>query len=87
MTTSLLSSDQLRQQIHVRLAQGRLPIAGGVYKTHRGTGRPCVVCRRAVGAAEPQCEVDGVGVVLIAHETCYMLWREESMSSLAPTRP
>ena len=87
MTTSLLSSDQLRQQIHVRLAQGRLPSAGGIYKTHRGTGRPCIVCRRAVGAAEQQCEVDGVGVVLVAHEACYVLWREESVSSLAPRRP
>ena len=87
MTTSLLSSDQLRQQIHVRLAQGRLPIAGGVYKTDRGTGRPCIVCRRAVGAAEAQCEIDGVGVVMIAHETCYMLWREETVSSLGPKRP
>ena len=87
MTTSLLSPDQLRQQIHVRLTQGRLPIAGGVYKTHRGTGRPCIVCRCAVEAAETQCEIDGVGVVMIAHETCYMLWREESVSSRGPRRP
>lgn len=87
MTTSLLSSDQLRQQLRVRLTQERLPIAGGIYKTHRGTGRPCIVCRRSVGAAEPQYEVDGVGEVLIAHETCYALWREESVSSLAPRRP
>jgi hypothetical protein len=45
------------------------------------------VCRRAVGAAEQQCEVDGVGVVLIAHEACYMLWREESVSAMGPRRP
>jgi hypothetical protein len=83
----LLSVEQLRQQLHVRLAQGSLPIADGVYKTHRGTGRPCVVCRRAVEAAEAQCEVGGVGAVLTAHEVCYMLWREESLSSLAPRRP
>ena len=83
MTTSLLSVEQLRQQVRVRLAQGRLPIAGGVYRTHRGTGRPCVVCRRAVAAAEAQCEVDGVG----AHEACYMLWREESVLFLTPRRP
>ena len=87
MTTSLLSVEQLRQQVRVRLAQGRLPTVGGVYKTHRGTGRPCVVCRRAVEAAEAQCEVDGVGVVLIAHEACYTLWREESVLFLTPRRP
>ena len=84
---ALLSVEQLRQQLRVRLAQGSLPIVGGVYKTHRGTGRPCIVCRRAVDAAEAQCEVDGVGVVMIAHEACYMLWREESVSSLAPSKP
>jgi hypothetical protein len=87
MTTSLLSSDQLRQQLRVRLDQDRLPVAGGVYKTHRGTGRPCIVCRRAIETAEAQYEVTGAGVVLIAHETCYMLWREQSVSALSPRRP
>ena len=87
MSTSLLSGEQLRQQIRVRLAQERLPIASGVYKTLRGTGRPCIVCRRAVEGAEAQCEIDGVGVVMVSHEACYMLWREESVSSLGPRRP
>ncbi len=87
MTTALLSSDQLRQQLHVRLTQGRLPIAGGVYKTHRGTGRPCLVCRPEIGPTETEYEVGGAGVVMIAHEACYMLWREESLSSLGPRRP
>ncbi len=86
MSSSLLSVEQLRQQVHVRLSQGTLPIAYGVYKTHRGTGRPCIVCRRAVEATEAQYEVDGVGVVMIAHEPCYTLWREESLSSLGPRR-
>jgi hypothetical protein len=36
------------------------------------------VCRRAIEAAEVERELDGVGVVLIAHEACYVLWREES---------
>ena len=86
-TTSLLSSDQLRQQVRVRLAQHRLPIASGIYKTHRGTGRPCIVCRRAIEPAQAQYEAGGMGVILIAHETCYMLWREESVSSMGPRRP
>ena len=76
---TLLSTEQLRQQIRVRLAQGRLPAVAGVYKSHRGTGRPCMVCRRAIGAPEVECETDGAGVVLIAHEACYVLWREESV--------
>jgi hypothetical protein len=79
MTMSLLSAEQLRQQIRVRLAQERLPaIVVGIYKTHRGTGRPCLVCLREIGPTQMEYEVDGVGVVLIAHEACYALWREES---------
>ena len=79
MTASLLSEEQLRQQIRVRLAQGRLPVANGVYKLHRGTGRPCMVCRRAIEPPDSECQFGGAGVVLIAHEACYKLWREESV--------
>ena len=80
-TTSLLSAEQLRQQIRVRLAQGRLPILAGVYKTHQGTGRPCLVCRREIGRAQREHQVGGANVVLlIAHEACYALWWEESVS-------
>jgi hypothetical protein len=78
---SLLSPDQLRQQIRVRLAHSRLAIVGGVYKRHRGAGQPCIVCRRAVELADVQCDVTESGrAVLMAHEACYMLWREESVS-------
>ena len=77
MTTSSLPEAQLRQQIRVRLAQGRLSSASGGYKTRRGTGQPCLVCRRDIGRAEVECEVDRAGVV--AHEACYLLWREESV--------
>ena len=87
MTTSLLSPEQLSQQIRVRLAQERLPGADGVYKTHRGTGRPCIICRRAIEATDVACEVARAGIVLTAHEACYTLWREQSMSCLAPRRP
>jgi hypothetical protein len=81
MTTSLLSTDQLRQQIRVRLVQGRLPTAGGVYKRRRGMGRVCVVCRRAIDRTDMECETAESGrVVLTAHEVCYVLWREESLS-------
>ena len=87
MTTSSLSEDQLRQQIRVRLAQRRLSVINGVSKSHRGTGRPCIVCRRAIEPAEVERELDGAGVVLIAHEACYILWREESVSRRAEERP
>lgn len=80
MTTSSLPEEQLRQQIRVRLAHGRLSVASGIYKTHVGTGRPCIVCRRDIGRAEVECQIDGAGVVLVAHEVCYVLWREESVA-------
>ncbi len=74
------SVDELRQQIRARLSESRLPSIDGVSKSHRGTGRPCIVCRRAIGPTEVERELDGVVVVLIAHEACYVVWREESVS-------
>jgi hypothetical protein len=88
MTTSLLTAEQLKQQIRLRLADGRLPtIRAGIYKTHRGTGRHCLVCRHEIGPNEVEYDIDGAGVVLIAHELCYTLWREESMSHRQENRP
>lgn len=79
MAKSLLSEDQLRQQIRIRLTDGRLPPTTlGIYKVHRGTGRPCLVCLRLITPNQDQYEIQGAGVVLIAHEACYVLWREES---------
>jgi len=72
------SVDELRQQVRARLSEGRLPSIDGVSKSHRGTGRPCIVCRRAIGSTDVERELDGVGIVLIAHEACYKLWHEES---------
>jgi len=90
MTTSSLSEEQLRQQIRVRLAQGRLlRLVSGAYKTHKGTGRPCIVCRREIAPSELEHEADGPGIVLIAHAACYGFWREESViqsvAHLVPT--
>ena len=94
MTKSLLSAEQLRQQIRVRLREYRLPaITGSVYKTHQGTGRPCMVCRREIERTQTEYEVEGAGVVLIAHELCHTLWSKESVShrrsacSRSRTRP
>lgn len=74
-----LSDDELREQVRARLAEGRLPAVERVSQSHRGTGRPCIVCRRAVEPIEVEREVTGCsGVVLTAHEACYEPWREES---------
>ena len=73
------SDDELRGQVRARLAEGRLPTVHGVSQSHRGIGRRCIVCRRAVEPTEVEREVTGCsGVVLTAHEACYKPWREES---------
>ena len=73
------SDDELRGQVRARLAEGRLPPIDGVSRSHRGTGRPCIVCRRTIEPIEVEREVTGCsGVVLTAHEVCYKPWRDES---------
>ena len=73
---------ELRRQIRTRLSEARLPAVDGVWKPHPGTGRPCIVCRRPIEPIQVERQVDGVGIVLIAHEACYTLWREESVARL-----
>jgi len=88
VTKSLLSEDQLRRQIRIRLADGRLqPTTVGVYKVYRGSGRHCVVCLHEIAPNQDQYEVRGIGGVLLAHKACYVLWHEESVSAMAPKRP
>jgi hypothetical protein len=77
------ADDDLRRQVRARLAENRLPSLDGVSKSHRGTGRPCIVCRRAIEPTEVERELHGVDLVLIAHEACYVLWREESVARRA----
>ena len=73
------SDDELREQVRARLAEGRLSAVNGVSQSHRGTGLPCIVCRRAIEPTEVEREVTGCsGVILTAHEACYRPWREES---------
>src|SRR4029434_6526956 len=76
---SSLTEDQLRQQIRVRLSKGLLPLLGGPSKSQRGTGRSCVVCRRGIEPAEIECELNAPGIGVVAHDTCYELWRIESV--------
>ena len=83
MTTSS-PDDDLRREVRARLSDDRLPMLDGPSKSHRGTGRPCIVCRRPIEPAEVEREVDSIGVVLIAHEACYKIWREESKARVDP---
>ena len=71
--------EDLRGLVRARLAEGRLPAVHGMSRSQRGSGRPCIVCRRAVEPIEVERELTGVsGAVLTAHEACYKPWREES---------
>jgi hypothetical protein len=54
-------------------------------KSHRGIGRPYIVCREAIAATDVEREV-GVRIVMRAHEACYQLWREESKRDASPRR-
>jgi hypothetical protein len=84
----LIGETELKRQIHARLSEGRLgSIADSVSKSQRGTGRPSVVCRRTIGPAEVEREVESAGVCLHAHEACYRLWREESVACRAAAGP
>ena len=71
--------DELRRQIRARLSAARLPAVDGVSSSSRGTGRPCIVCRRAIEPTEVERQVSGHGVLVYAHEACYKFWREESV--------
>jgi len=79
------SDDERRRQIRAWLSDGRLGSVDGVSKSHRGTGRPCIVCRRPIGPTEVEREVEGPGVFFHAHEACYKPWREESVARRAAT--
>ena len=89
--TSCASDDALRLQIEARLSEGHLPSVRGVSRSHRGTGGPCRVCGRTIEPTEVEREIGGGGVILHAHEACYVLWRQGSnarrtMGSRSPAR-
>jgi hypothetical protein len=57
---SCASDDALRRQIEARLSEGGLPaVPHGVSKSHRGTGRPCIVCRCPIGPTDVERELEG----------------------------
>jgi hypothetical protein len=85
--TSASSDDERRRQIRAWLSDGRLGSVESVSKSHRGTGQPCIVCRRPIEPTDVEREVEGPGpgVFFHAHEACYKPWREESVARRAAT--
>ena len=78
MISDLVGDDTLRWQVRARLAKRELFAATGISSVRRGTGRPCIVCDRSIDSPTLEREVEGPGVVAIAHPDCSKLWREES---------
>jgi hypothetical protein len=79
--------EEFRQQVRQRLADGRLFPASGVSTLRRGTGRPCIVCGKAItDTQEHEVEGERVAPVALAHPDCYRVWREESRRMQPPQR-
>jgi hypothetical protein len=72
------SDGELRQQVRTRLSKRELFSATGISSIRRGSGRPCIVCARSIESPTLEREVEGPGVLGLAHPDCYALWREES---------
>jgi hypothetical protein len=72
--------DALRRKVRARLAAHQLFPANGISSVRRGTGRPCIVCERPIDSPTLEREVEGPGVTGLAHPTCYVVWREESIA-------
>lgn len=72
--------DVLRRKVRARLSARLLFTADGISSIRRGTGRPCVVCELPIDSPMLEREVEGPGVVVLAHPACYAIWREESIA-------
>jgi hypothetical protein len=72
------SDDDLRRHIRARLSDRLLFSAIGISALRRATGRPCSVCGRSIDSPTLEREVEGPGVLGLAHPVCYKIWREES---------
>lgn len=79
-------SDDLRREVRARLAERTLFSATGMSSIRRGTGRPCDVCRHSIDSPTLEREVEGAGVLGLAHPLCYTIWRAESALVRSPTR-
>jgi hypothetical protein len=81
------AEEGFRERLRKRLAEGRLFLASGVSTLRRGTGRPCIVCGKAItDTQEHEVEGDGLAPTALAHPDCYRVWREESRRLRPPER-
>jgi len=77
--------DELRTLVRTQLSTRALFPATGISSIHRGTGRPCRVCDHPIDSPTLAREVEGSGVVVVAHPACYAIWREESAALRQPS--
>ncbi len=70
--------EALRDAIRERLEAGELFWASGNSHIRRGTGRECAVCRKPIGSDAIERQVTGPRNTrfAIAHEECWLLWRD-----------
>ena len=78
--------DDLRREVRARLSERTLFSATGMSSIRRGTGRPCDVCGHSIDSPTLEREVEGAGVLGLAHPLCYTMWRAESALIKRPTR-
>jgi hypothetical protein len=70
--------DLLRLKLRDRLAKGTLfPAPENVWAKH-GTGRICIACGTAISSQDAESEMIVGPVTIWAHQTCHMIWQEES---------
>jgi hypothetical protein len=68
----------IRQRVRDALASGALPPVDGTRSwAGRGTGRTCRICNEPIRPDQIEHEVETPDSMLV-HQTCLMLWREES---------
>lgn len=70
--------EALRDAIRERLLAGELFWASGHSHIRRGTGRECAVCGKVIGSDAIERQVTGPRTTrsAIAHEDCWVLWRD-----------
>jgi hypothetical protein len=74
-----LPDANLRQDVRARLSKRELFAATGISSIRRSTGRRCIVCGLPIVPPTLEREVEGPGIVALAHPDCYAIWREESL--------
>jgi hypothetical protein len=66
----VLPDAALRQDVRARLSKRELFVATGMSSIRRGTGRRCLVCGLPIESPTLEREVEGPGVLGLAHPDC-----------------